>query len=376
MSLTRVLPSVGFLTLLHATLLVAQDEHPRTTVGGYGEIHYTNETGPDTPGGVNVKRFVLYLGHAFSDRITLRSEIELEDARIEGGADGGELALEQLYLDYRVGETTVVRTGLVLIPVGIINETHEPPTFNGVARPMFERDVIPATWREVGVGIAGTVSASAGITYRLYLVNGLTADGFSGRTGIRGGRQGGHEATFANPSLTGRAEWARPGIRVGGSFWYGGSAAQDSVLGKGAFDAPVALVSGDVRFDSGPWAVRGLVAWIDIADAQAIDARYGTDVGRRLWGGYVEGSVNLLHFLAPPSTHRLTAFARYERFDTHHRVPDGVVRSDSYDRTLATFGLGYKPLWNVVFKADYQFRRDRGDADEGQTLALGVGFQF
>jgi len=375
-ALSRALPVALLITIAQATALIAQGDSARTTVGGYGEIHYTNDTGPDSPGGVNVKRFVLYLGHAFSDRIALRSELELEDARLEGGADGGELALEQLYLDYRVGESTVIRTGLVLIPVGILNETHEPPTFNGVARPTFERDVIPATWREIGVGIAGTASVSAGITYRLYLVNGLTAAGFSGQTGIRGGRQGGHEATFANPSLTGRVEWARPGLRVGGSFWYGGSAAQDSVLGDGAFDAPVALVSGDVRFDAGPWAVRGVVAWLDIADAEAIDARYASDVGRRIWGGYVEGSVNLLHYLVPASTHRLTAFARYERFDTHHKVPSGIPRAASYDRSLSTFGLGYKPLWNVVFKADYQVRRDAGDADEGETLALGMGFQF
>jgi hypothetical protein len=71
-SLARALLAVGLLSLLHTTLLIAQDDSPRTTVGGYGEIHYTNETGPDTPGGVNVKRFVLYLGHAFSDRITSR----------------------------------------------------------------------------------------------------------------------------------------------------------------------------------------------------------------------------------------------------------------------------------------------------------------
>lgn len=368
--------SLTLLALAPTTTLVAQDDSSRTTIGGYGEIHYTNDTGPDTPGGVNVKRFVLYFGHSFSDRIAFHSELELEDARVEGGEDGGEVALEQAYLDYRVGETTVIRTGLVLIPVGIINETHEPPTFNGVARPLFERELIPTTWREVGVGIAGTASRSAGLTYRLYLVNGLTADGFSGRTGIRGGRQSGHEATFANPSLTGRLEWSRPGLRVGGSFWYGGSAAQDSVLGDGTFDAPVALVSGDVRYDTGPWSFRGVMAWIGITDAEAINGRYGTDVGEDLVGGYVEGAVNVLRFIAPASTHRINLFARYERYDTHAAVPAGTPRVTAYDRSLATFGLGYKPLWNVVFKADYQIRRDAGDVNDVETMALGVGYQF
>jgi len=364
------------LALGHASALFAQGDSARTTIGGYGEVHYTNDTGPGTPGEVNVERIVLYLGHSFSDRIAFRSELELEDARIEGGADGGELALEQAYLDYRVGESTFIRTGLVLIPVGIINETHEPPTFNGVARPLFERDLIPATWREVGIGVAGTASTSAGLTYRVYLVNGLTADGFSGKTGIRGGRQGGQKATFANPSITGRLEWARPGLRVGSSFWYGGSAAQDSVLGEGTFDAPVALASGDVRYDIGPWAFRGVLAWIGIADAGAINSRDSTDVAERLWGGYVEGAVNLLRFLAPASSQRVNLFGRYERYDTHAKVPPGTVRVTAYDRSLTTIGLGYKPLWNVVFKADYQIRRDAGDLDEGETVALGVGYQF
>jgi hypothetical protein len=49
----------------------------------------------------------------------------------------------------------------VLIPVGIINETHVPPTFNGVARPLFERE-LSITWREVGVGVAGTASTRPG----------------------------------------------------------------------------------------------------------------------------------------------------------------------------------------------------------------------
>lgn len=371
----RSIPTLSLLAAIAAPLAGQQDS-ARTTVGGYGEVHYTNFTGHDSPGQVNVKRFVLYFGHRFSDRIVFHSELELEDAKIEGGEDGGEVALEQAYLDYRIGESLVIRSGLVLVPVGIINETHEPPTFNGVARPLFDNEVIPTTWREVGVGLAGRASASAGLTYRVYLVNGLTADGFTGRTGLRGGRQSGREATFANPSLTGRLEWARPGLRVGGSFWYGGSAAQDSVLGTGAFDAPVTLFSGDVRYDIGPWAFRGVAAWISVADAQAINARYGTDVGEKLFGGYAEGAVNLLHYLAPASTQRLNAFVRFERYDTHGEVPAGTVEVDAYDRSLTTVGLGYKPLWNVVFKADYQFRRNTADAGETEALALGVGYQF
>src|SRR6266404_5821106 len=149
----------------------------RTTVGGYGEVHYTNPTGPKPPPVVNLARFVVYLAHSFDDRLAFRSELEVEDAKIEGGRAGGEVALEQAYLDYRLADWITLRTGLVLPPVGIINETHEPPTFNGVERPGFDHDVIPTTWREIGIGAVGITSGVGGLASPVYVVNGLSADG-------------------------------------------------------------------------------------------------------------------------------------------------------------------------------------------------------
>lgn len=363
------------LTALRSTQAAAQDEE-HTTIGGYGEVHYTNATGPDTPGEVNVRRFVLYLAHSFSERLAFRSELEVEDTKVEGGEEGGEVALEQLYLDYTLSPAAIIRAGLVLPPIGIINETHEPPTFNGVERPAFDRDVIPSTWRDIGVGLVGALPGSSGISYRVYFLNGLVASGFSADAGIRGGRQEGKEASFANPSLTGRLEWARPGLRLGGSFWYGGSANQDPALGTGTFDNAVALVSADARYDVGPFMFRGVVANVSIADADLIDAAYGTGVGSRIAGGYVEGAYNLLGTLAPASAQQLNAFVRHERYNTQAGVPSGVTRDDALARRITTFGLSYKPVYNVVFKGDYQLRRNRAGVGEDEQLSLGVGYQF
>lgn len=373
--LTLFLLSALPLATLTATRATAQDEES-TTVGGYGEVHYTNPTGPDTPGQANVRRFVVYLAHSFSDRIAVSGELELEDAKLEGGEEGGEVALEQLYLDYTLSPAATIRAGLVLPPIGIINETHEPPTFNGVERPSFERNVIPSTWRDIGVGLVGALPGSSGLNYRVYLLNGLVASGFSADAGIRGGRQEGKEASFANPSVTGRLEWARPGLRVGGSFWYGGSANHDPALGTGTFDNAVALVSADARYDVGPFMFRGVVANVSIADAEVIDATYGTAVGSRIAGGYVEGAYNVLAALAPGSAQQLNAFARHERYNTQAGVPSGVTRDDALARRITTVGLSYKPLYNVVFKGDYQFRRNRAGVGEDEQLSLGVGYQF
>jgi len=372
----RTLLGLGFLVLIApgpVQNLVAQE---RTTVGGYGEVHYTNPTGPRTPAVVNLARFVVYLAHSFDDRLAFRSELEVEDAKVEGGKPGGEVSLEQAYLDYRLADWITLRTGLVLAPVGIINETHEPPTFNGVERPGFDHDVIPTTWREIGVGAVGTIPGGSGLAYRVYLVNGLRADGLSAAEGIREGRQEGRQASFANPSFTGRLEWARPGVKIGGSFWYGGTADTNAAVGTGTFGAPVALVAADARYDSGPFALRAVVANISVSDAQAINAAYGQSLGSRIAGGYVEGAYNLLRLVAPASSHKLNAFIRHERYDTQASVPAGVTRDRTLARRITTFGLTYKPTWNTAFKGDYQLLRNAAGAGEFEVLNLGVGYQF
>jgi len=127
----------------HSVQAAAQEQEEHTSIGGYGEVHYTNPTGPDSPGRVNVARFVVFLAHTFSERIAFRSELELEDTKVEGGEPGGEVALEQIYLDYTLSPAATIRAGLVLPPIGILNEVHEPPTFNGVERPAFDRTSFP-----------------------------------------------------------------------------------------------------------------------------------------------------------------------------------------------------------------------------------------
>src|SRR5262249_34200886 len=177
--------------------------------------------------------------------------------------------------------------------------------------PAFDNDVIPTTWRELGVGVVGKIAGTSGVSYRVYLLNGLLASGFTADEGIREGRQEGQLASFANPSLTGRLEWARPGLRVGGSFWYGGTANEDSLLGTGTFDNAVTVISADAQYDTGPFMFRGVLANISISDAEAINAAFGGQVGSRIAGGYVEGAYNLRSALAPDASHRVKPFIRH-----------------------------------------------------------------
>jgi len=347
-----------------------------TTLGGYGEFHYVNSNRLGAGAVGTVKRFVLYFAHSFDPRITFRSELEVEDAKVEGGEEGGEVALEQAYLDFRLSDHATARAGLVLVPLGILNETHEPPTFNGVARGDYHSVVIPTTWRELGVGVVGTIPGTEGLAYRLYLVNGLLAEGFTAERGIRGGRQEGKEASFANPSLTGRLEYARPGVKIGGAVYYGGSANGDPRLGEGVFAAPVAMVALDARLERGPWAFRGEAAYTHVSKAEEISDAFGETVGSRMSGWYGEGAYNLLHLLSRESTAQLNAFVRYERLNTQAGLPGGSTADDAFARRITTAGLTWKPISNVAIKGDYQFRRNKAGAGQDDVVRLGLGYQF
>lgn len=355
-----------------ASRLAAQS----TTLGGYGEIHYANSDRPGARGEVNVKRFVLYLAHAFNEKISFHSELEVEDAKVEGGAGGGEVALEQAYLDLRASGHATVRAGLLLVPIGILNEVHEPPTFNGVTRPDFHSLIIPTTWREIGVGLAGALPGVKGVNYRFYLVNGLLAQGFTAEQGIRGGRQEGKDASFANPSLTGRLEYSRPGLKLGASGYRGGTANGDSRIGTGSFAAPLTLIAADARVDVGGFAFRAEVASSHLADAERINDAFGESVASRMTGWYAEGAYDLLRLVAPGTPSQVNAFVRHERLNTQSAVPVGVVADAAFARRITTLGLTWKPISAVAIKGDYQLRRNRAHLDEENVVRLGIGYAF
>ena len=156
----------------------------------------------------------------------------------------------------------------------------------------------------------------------------------------------------------------------------GGSADTNTAVGTGTSAAPVTLLSADARFDLGALALRGVIANISIGDAEAVNTVFGQSIGSRIAGGYLEGAYDVLHLLAPASSQRLRAFARYERYDTQADVPTGVTRDPSLARRITTMGLTYKPTWNVAFKGDYQLVRNAAGVGAYDVLSLGVGYQF
>ena len=133
------------------------------SIGGYGEMYYSNpDNGDDF---ADVYRFITYFGYKFSDNLVLNAEIEFEHG-------GNEVAIEFMYLDYLINKEFNLRAGNVLVPMGLVNQRHEPTLFNTVQRPEIEQKLIPSTWHENGALAYGSFE-SMGLNYTAGVINAL-----------------------------------------------------------------------------------------------------------------------------------------------------------------------------------------------------------
>lgn len=325
-------------------------------IGGYGELHYNNWEYPDGSSfrELDFHRFVLFFGYDFSDSIRFHSEIELEHALVEDTDDGsgpGEIELEQAYIEFDLTENMETKAGLFLIPVGILNQTHEPTTFYGVERNPIETRIIPTTWWEGGAELTGRFGGS-GVSYDLAITSGL-----DGGTNIRGGRQKVARATANDAAYTGRLKYTGvPGLELAGTAQYQANMAQstDPNIGAGV------LLSAHAIWNIRQFQARALYASWDIdvsssatADEQARDKQDGY---------YLEGSWKFI-----PST---GVFARYDVWDN-----GGLGDTE---QTQTNVGINYWPHDGVVIKFDIQ-KQDHGAANassEADGFNIGIGYAF
>jgi hypothetical protein len=328
------------------------------------------------PSQADLHRFVLMVGHRFSDRIKFWSEVEVEHAFVEGEEESGEVAIEQAYIDLLIHRRANLRAGLVLMPVGLINERHEPPTFHGVERPFVDTFIIPTTWRDVGIGLYGDLGR--GFSYRAYVVPGLDATGFSAAEGLGEGRQQGSQADASQPAVTARLEYRRGGFTGGASLWNGGSG-----FGLVRLDIPkphVAVSSLDGRYRFGRHELRGQWSMVNIAGAEdlnyAVQARTGIspNVAKQLLGGYGEVSSRV----SPDRwSHEVAVFGRYERFDTQHKMPPGFLPLQQFNRSAWVAGATYFPDPDVAFKWDVVWEHNKSAVVHAPwSMNFGVGWWF
>lgn len=331
----------------------------RTQVGGYGELHYNNL---DSKEEVDFHRFVLFFNHQFSDKIRLYTELELEHS-VAGDGQNGEIELEQAYIEFDLTDTQHAQAGLFLMPVGILNETHEPPTFYGVERNPVEKDIIPTTWWEGGGGFHGQLGR--GFSYDLYGTSGLDVN----QTGsnaykIRNGRQKVSEAKANDGAVTGRIRWTgMPGVELSASAQW----QKDVTQGDEGVGATLFETHADI--ERGPFGLRALYARWDLDKSNVIDASDPSAVGRdEQVGWYVEPSLKG-RLLGIPG--EFGVFARYNQWDNNA----GSSSTDS-EKKQVNVGINYWPHPDVVFKFDAQQQDNEGDQKNDNGFNLGVGYQF
>ncbi|MDD3762378.1 MAG: porin [Nevskiales bacterium] len=333
----------------------AEGGKPAVHFGGYGELHYNNLSADDPANDlemIDFHRFVLYAGYDFSDRIRFVSELELEHS-IAGDGQDGEIELEQAYIEFDASEALTARAGLMLIPAGIINETHEPTTFYGVERNDVESIIIPSTWWAGGVGTS--YRFGQGLQWDVMVHEGLAipTDGSSAFR-VRSGRQKTSEARASDLAYTTRLRYTGlPGLELAGSLQWQTDASQ--VGGDGLDEA--LLYTAHAVWTHGAFGLRLLYAGWDLSgDAvEAADADTQT-------GWYVEPSYRI----AEP----LGIYARYEDVDAA-RAQDQFSQWEG--------GINYYPHPQVVLKADYRMREHDLSSESGRDFDgfdLGIGYNF
>jgi len=348
-------------------------EPPRTALSGYMDFHFNNPEFSDAQ--LDFHRFVLLVTHSFSERIRFVGELELEHAVVEGLEEKGELELEQAYVDFLLSRSFNVRAGMMLMPIGIINERHEPPVYYGVERPFNDTVIIPTTWFEAGAGVHGELGR--GWRYRAFIVAPLDAAEFSAEEGLREGRQKGSEANVGRPAVTGRVEYvAVRGLTLGTSGWSGRSGFQF----RPVFDVPVSLAEVDGRYSRRRLELRGQFSqvWIDQAgqlnEALALRVGVNPNIARVLRGFYGEAGYRAISNAAFGD---VGAFVRYENFDTQFRMPTGYVGLPQFDRDAWVVGATYWPDPDVAVKFDYSLVRSRSSVVQApDSFNVGLGWWF
>lgn len=363
------------LLLLVCALAGARPAAPQPVSGlsGYMDFHFNKNSDEDAR--LDFHRFVLLFTHSFSDRIRFISELELEHAFVEGLEEAGELELEQAYLDFLLSRSFNLRAGMLLMPVGIINERHEPPIYYGVERPFVDTFLIPTTWFEVGAGVHGEVGR--GWRYRAYVTAPLDAARFSAEEGIRGGRQKGAESNIGRPAASGRIEYVGwPGLTVGASLWTGQSGFQF----RPRFDVPVTLASADARYSRDRVELRGQFVQTAIGnadllnDAEARVAGVSPNIPSTMRGYYGEAGYRVVS-----GTDRgdVGVFLRYESFDTQARLPAGYVPLEQFDRSAWVVGATYWPDADIALKADFVVQRNQSTVVRApKSFNFGLGWWF
>ncbi len=353
-----------------------------TTLWGYGQLDYNRPTARAADAQADLTRAVIGFNHVFDESTRVYGELEWEHA-VASSTDRGESEVEQLYVEHALGANYGVRVGLTLVPLGLLNEHHEPSNFYGVERNFVEQAIIPTTWREGGVAAYG--STDTGLNWNVGIGTGPNLGAWDpaseeGRASPLGSiHQELQLAKARDPSVYAAASWQGiPGLTVGGGMFTGKIGQGDTALPVDS--SRLLLGEAHVRWQPGPFDFSALYTRGTISNTQALNLQFvgePTPVPKTFWGGYVQGAWRALEWGNESS---LAPFARYEMFNTgaaYAAQQSGFGTPSLPTERVWTVGANYYLNPNIVFKIDYQnFKYDDLLLGYGNRFDLGLGYQF
>ncbi len=366
----------------------------KTVLSGYGSAFYQRDFNQKTAA-VRLERAILFIGHQFNSKITFFSEMELENAKVDGGS-GAEIAMEQAFLKFNLSSTKYITAGLFIPRIGLLNENHLPVNFNGVERPLVEQFIIPATWRELGIGFYGR-SKKLPLNYSIAVLNGLNASAFVHGNGIREGRFEGKNATANNIAITASIQYYYKDFTFQLSGYMGGTnglnkRGSDSLgLSSGAFGMPLYLTEANIRYSKNGWNIRALAAYIAFPNAADINKAAANNISNSMYGMYAEVAYNLFQQKSKLANQQLNAFTRFEMFDLNAAIPNNAIYDGTVKQSHVIVGLSYLPIPNVVIKADVRLSNTGAEnpslvinpspvrlpyQQNNTILNMGIGYSF
>ncbi len=357
-------------------------------IGGYGGIHYNQPVDAEIRqnGKMDVHRFIMLLGYSFSNNTQFITEIEFEHVV--------EVYIEQAFLQHKINNFINFRAGLMLTPMGITNEYHEPNLFRGVERPLIDNYIAPTTWREIGAGFMGYI-LPVSLKYQAYLMNGFL--GYNGSpklsgSGLRGGRQKGAESIFSAPNFAGKVEYfGIRGLNLGASVYAGdtqstlyNSVNKNDQAALAAADSSVvglAMLGLDARYSVKGLQLKGQYYYANISNTEQYNRFTAkadstpNDLGSSLTGFYIEAAYNVFRSLKNVYS-ELTPFVRYEKWNTQNTVEQGFTLNPAYDKQAVITGLEWEMARGALLKADMQFVKSAAQNEYVKTFNAGVGIMF
>lgn len=393
----------------------------RLSIGGYGEAAYSRNFYSDngkrysnapaykndpSHGRFDIPHAVIYIGYDFGKGWTFGTEIEFEHGGTGGAIEyeaeesieyesetekGGEVELEQFWIQKSFGKAFNIRAGHIVVPVGLTNAHHEPLNFFTVYRPEGENTILPCTWHQTGVALWGR---SGDFRYEAQLVAGLNALNFSRSNWIQGGTKSPYEFEVANKyGVSARVDnYSIPGLRIGVSGYYGQSMHNTTPHDMEKGDAKrvkgnVCIGALDFTYNRHNWLVRGNADYGYVSDAQTI-ASYtypGTSLvkpnesgSNKYFGSHaiatmVEAGYDVFSQIEKMRRDRqkLYVFGHFEYYDSSI----GNTTSQWTGKKILAGGINYQPIPQICIKAEYNHRMLKSQYNNEPAINIGVTYQ-